>query len=171
MPKPTKEFRGLTIFELLAILAVIGTVIFWAVSSRSGLENKAFDATRKARITTVKEHLKSYILINGSFPSMEQFEDQEQRKEIFSELITDEGEDIFKDPKDSNITMDYVTDPLECAPETENPCRKASLTFILSDGQEFIRFAIEPGSQLDLLEESLSEEDQTSIPESLTTGE
>lgn len=167
MAKQTKDFRGLTIFELLTILAVVGVAILWALSSRSSLENKAYDATRKARVSIVKEHLKYYILENSSFPSMEEFNDQEKRSSIFSGLITDEGEEVFQDPKDSKLIMDYITDPEDCAPETDILCEKAALSFKLSDGQEFIKFAVKPGSEAEYLQEIIDEE-QTSIPQSLT---
>jgi competence protein ComGC len=168
MPKQSKDFRGLTIFELLTILIIIGGTVLWALSFRSGLQNKAYDETRKARVSTVKEYLKVYILQNGSLPSADQFNDEEQRKGLFADLIADEGEDIFKDPKNPKTIMEYIPDPEDCAPETDNLCNKAALTFTLSDGQDFTKFALEPGKEAEYLQDVLNDEQQNNIPQSLT---
>jgi len=167
--KTTKDFRGLTIFELVTILTIIGLVVLWALSFKGGLQNKADDAVRRGRVSTLKENLNAYILQSDSFPSTEDFLDDEKRKDIFSRLLSEEGEDALHDPRDKDRLIDYIAEPEGCAPETEVPCTRVSVSFTLSGGEEFIRFSIKPGTELEALEELDGEE--STIPESLTEEE
>ncbi len=157
--KPKKDFRGLTIFELSLIILVIGSVFYWAFANKRNLQNNIQDEIRKARVVAAKEYLRSYILQNNSFPTTESFLDEKTRADIFSDLISDEGQDALKDPKDKDQLIDYSAEPLDCAPDTDNPCTRASLSLILSNGDEFIRFAIKPGTELEQLQ-TLNQEEQ-----------
>jgi competence protein ComGC len=160
-PKPKKEFRGLTVFELSLILLVIGSVFYWAFANKRSLQNNIDDANRKARVIAAKESLKGYILQNDSFPSTEDFLDDKKRSDIFASLINDEGEDALKDPKDKDTLLDYIAEPEGCAPGTDNLCTRASIGLVLSNGDDFVRFAIKPGTELEQLQ-TLNEEQQQS---------
>jgi hypothetical protein len=148
-----KEFRGLTIFELAIIIAVILSSVLWALSFRSGLRNETFDAQRKGRVSTVSEYLKVYFLQKGSFPGVDDFEDEETRKIIFRTLLAEEGDDFLNDPKDKNILISYSSEPFGCSPETELICNRASAGLFLSNREEFVRFAFEPGKEAEILQE------------------
>lgn len=154
-----KEFRGLTVFELLAILAVIGGSIIWALSFRSGLQSKAQDEVRRARVSTLKEHLRYYVSENGSFPSNEQFDNEDTRKKLFSNFLLDQGEDALQDPKDSKQVINYFSEPEGCAPDTGIPCTKVSVSLTLSNGEDFVKFAIMPGKELEYLQKATDEGD------------
>ncbi len=167
--KKTKDFRGLTIFELITILAVIGVVILWALSFKGGLQNKADDAVRRGRVSAFKEHLNSYIQENDSYPSTEDFLNDDKRKLLFSKFLSEEGEDALNDPRDKSKLIDYIADPEGCAPGTEVLCNKASVGLTLSGGEEFTKFSIKPGSELEILQEQSSED--SAIPDSLTEGD
>lgn len=159
MPK-NKEFRGLTIFELSLILLVVGSVFYWAFATKKTLQNNLDDALRKSRVIAAKEHLRAYILENDSFPSTETYQDDEARKSIFEALIIDEGEDALDDPKIKDLKIDYLAEPAGCAENTENPCTRVALSLTLSNGQDFYRFAIKPGTESEQLKE-LQESDDT----------
>lgn len=164
--KPKKEFRGLTVFELSLILLVIGSVFYWAFANKRSLQNNIDDANRKTRVIAAKESLKSYILQNDSFPSTETFLDQKSRSEIFSELLSEEGQDFLTDPKSKDTLMDYVAEPEGCAPATENLCTRASLSLTLSGGDDFVRFAIKPGTELEQLQTLNQQNEQSDQPSS-----
>lgn len=151
----SKDFRGLTIFELLAILAVISISIAWALSFKGKLENKAFDEIRKSRVSTLKENLKTIYLQTGSFPSSEQFDDEATRKKLFPAFLADQGKDSMNDPKDKGLLISYISDPEGCTGNLENPCTKVALSLILSNGEEFVKFAFEPGKELEYLDEAI----------------
>ncbi len=159
--KTKQDFRGLTIFELSIILLIIGSVFYWAFTTKRSLQNNLDDALRKARVVAAKEHLKSYIIENDSFPSTEAFQDEEQRKEIFSSLLSEEGEDALKDPKEKDVAVDYIAEPVGCAPDTDNPCTRVSLSLTLNNGDDFSRFVIKPGSELEQLQTLNESEGQT----------
>ena len=168
------DFRGLTIFEILAILSIILGSIFWALSFKGNLENKNLDTERKARVSTFKEQLKTYVIENGSFPSDEQFEDEQIRKALFVSFLVDQGQDALNDPKDSDKLMSYSAEPEGCLPDTEKPCTKVSVGFKLSNGDLFIKFAVKPGFEQQYLTEAKINDDQKTkqILESVqTTGE
>jgi hypothetical protein len=155
-PQQNAEFRGLTIFEILVIAAVMLGSLFWAYSFRGSLVNKNYDTERKARVSTFKEHLRSYALENGSFPADEQFQTEETRNSLFASYLVDQGQDALNDPKDTDKLMSYSAEPEGCQPFTESPCTKVSVGFKLSTGELFIKFAVKPGSE----EQYLNQTDQ-----------
>lgn len=155
------DFRGLTIFELLVIAVIILGSVFWALSARSGMRNKTYDEVRRGRVSTLKENLRSYYLENNTYPTSEQFEDEKTRKKIFAFLLADQGKDFLNDPKDNNILISYVTEPEGCAGNEASPCQKVALSLKLSNGEEFIKFALEPGKELDAIEEAVQNGDVT----------
>ncbi len=163
----TKDFRGLTIFELLIILLAIGAAIFWGISTKKDLRNQLNDSIRRGRVSALKENLRGYVLQNGSFPSEESYYDEEQRKLIFSSYFLDEGEDALQDPTDSSVLIDYAPTPEGCAPDTEMPCEKVSLGMYLTDGEDFTRFVVTPGKEAELLLEESGGELDNLIPDSL----
>jgi len=152
-PQP-RDFRGLTIFELLIIAVIIFGSVFWAFSARSDMRNKAYDEARKGRVSTLKENLRTFYSENGSFPSSEQFENDDSRKKIFALLLADQGEDFLHDPQDKTMLIDYVTDPEDCDGTETKPCQKVALSLKLSNGEEFTKFALEPGKELEAIEEA-----------------
>jgi hypothetical protein len=157
-PKVTKkEFRGLTIFELTIILSVIGVAFFWALSLKSSLQNKVYDAERKGRLIALKENLQTYFLQNNTFPSEEQFNDENTRKDILDRYIASNGEDYLKDPKDNSKLILYLPEPEGCKAEEASICNKVSISLDLSNGEEFIQFVVAPGKELELLKETIEE--------------
>jgi type II secretory pathway pseudopilin PulG len=154
-----KDFRGLTIFELTIILSIIGATLFWALSLRSNLQNKVYDAERKGRVAALKEAMHGYFLENNTFPSEESFNDDKTRTGLFNAYSLDNGEDYFKDPKDKSKLINYIPQPEGCTGETGNICNKASISLDLSSGEEFTQFAIEPGKELEFLQESIDQGD------------
>lgn len=167
------EFRGLTIFEILVILSIILGSILWAFSFKGNLENKNLDTERKARVSTFKEQLKTYVVENGSFPSDEQFKDKELREALFVSFLIDQGQDALNDPKDSDKLISYSAEPEGCQPDTEKPCTKVSVGLKLSNGEQFIKFAVKPGfEQQYLLEAQINDDQRTKqILESGQTGD
>jgi hypothetical protein len=166
-PVKTKDFRGLTIFELLIILIAIGAAIFWGVSTKKDLRNQLNDSIRKGRVSAFNESLRSYVLENGSFPSEEQYYDEAKRKEIFSRFLLDEGENALQDPTDNSILIDYAPSPEGCAPDTEILCESVSLGMYLTNGEDFTRFAVKPGKEAELLLEESNNDVDNLIPDSL----
>lgn len=148
------EFRGLTIFELLAICAVILGAFLWALSARSNLTNQKLDIERKARVSTLKENLKTYVVANNSFPSDEQFQDEKSRGEIFKTFLIDQGSDALNDPKETSKLISYSAEPEGCAPGTDTICTKVSVGLKLSTGDLFIKFAVKPGEEIKYLKEA-----------------
>lgn len=149
----SSDFRGLTVFELAMILAVIGSVVLWAFSARAKIRNETFDEIRKARVVALKENLKSYLTANNTFPSQFQFDDDESRTEILSDYISDEGEDVFFDPKFKDNFIFYYPEPEGCLATSDSPCEKISLSFRLSDGEDFFRFALKPGTEFKYIDD------------------
>jgi Tfp pilus assembly protein PilE len=164
--KKAKDFRGLTIFELITILAIIGVVVLWALSFRGGLQNKTQDAIRRGRVSTFAQHLNVYITKNDSFPSTEDFLNNEKREDDFAEFLTEEGKDALNDPQDKNKVIDYIAEPEGCARDTETLCTRVSVGFSLSGGEDFVKFSIKPGTEAEAIQ-STSEDDST-VPQSLT---
>lgn len=155
-----KDFRGLTIFEILTILTIVGGAIFWALSSKTGMQNKVYDEQRRARVTTLKENLMTLVNKNGSFPSDEEFQNDDIRKNLFSSYLADYGQDYLGDPKDSQTLITYIAEPEGCLPNTDNPCTKVTVALKLSTGEQFIKFGVKPGSELEYLNQATEEEEQ-----------
>jgi hypothetical protein len=154
------DFRGLTVFELGVILAIILGSVLWALSFKSGLEQRTYDAIRKGRVSTISENLKVYFLQNGSLPSEDEFNDQQKREEIFKRLLIDEGSDFLNDPENQDQLVTYAPEPAGCAPETEVICDSAAISLMLSNKKEFVRFALEPGKEAELLKEINNQESE-----------
>lgn len=155
------DFRGLTIFEILVILSIILGSILWAFSFKGNLEKKNMDTERKARVSIFKEQLKTYVIENGSFPSDEQFKDEELRKTLFGPFLLDQGQNALNDPKDSDKLMFYLAEPEGCQPDTEKLCTRVSVGLKLSNGEQFIKSATKPGFEQQYLQESQNNEEQT----------
>lgn len=155
------DFRGLTIFELLIILAVVLGSFLWAFSARNNLRNQRIDTERKGRVSTLKEHLRSYVIQNGSFPSDSQFQDKDTRDSIFSTFVADQGKEALYDPKKTSQLISYSAEPEGCTATTEDPCTKVSVALELSNGDEYIKFAVKPGEELKYLQEATSSGDST----------
>lgn len=166
--KKTKDFRGLTIFELVTILAIIGGVILWSLSFRGGLKNQTTDAVRRGRVSTFTQHLNAYILQNKSYPSTEDFLNDDKRKDTFGQFLTDESKDALNDPKDKAKLLDYIAEPEGCAPDTDNPCTRVSVGLTLSGGEDFVKFSIKPGTEADALQSTTEDGSTTTVPQSLT---
>lgn len=143
-----EDFRGLTVFELIMIMAVIGGVILWAFSTRSAIRNEVYDETRKGRVTALKENLKLYMALNGTFPSQQQFDEEDSRLTLLAGYISDEGQNAFFDPQKKEELMLYYPEPEGCAATAEDPCELVSLSLQLSTGEEYFKFAVKPGTEL-----------------------
>lgn len=155
----SRDFRGLTIFELLLIGVVVLGSILWALSVRAGMNSKVYDEQKKARVSTLKENLMSVVEKDGSFPSQDQFQNEDKRKLLFSTFLGDYGSDSLTDPTDKERLITYVAEPEGCAPDTDNPCTKFTVALQLSSGEWFTKFGIKPGKELEYLQETT--QDQT----------
>lgn len=151
------EPRGLTIFELLSIGLVILATVLWALSSRSNLQKKIYDEQRRARVSVLKEDLSKLVQKDGSFPSNEQFENTESREKLFSDILADYGKDFLNDPKDKSILIGYSAEPEGCAPSSDTPCTKVTVGLTLSSGEEFFKFSVKPGYELEYLKQAAKE--------------
>lgn len=167
----SSNFRGLTIFELLLICLVIGGVFLWGFGNRSKLSNQNYDSVRKGRVSAIKENLRYYYLKNNTFPSEAQFQDTEEREAIFSTFIVDEGKEVFFDPQKTDQLATYIAEPEGCTATEEDPCTKVSISFTLSNGDEFYKFAFEPGKEVEyfdqLQEDSTDSEGQEQMLQEL----
>lgn len=156
-----KDFRGLTIFELLIISTAILGSILWAVSVRANMQNKVLDEQRRARVTTLKENLMSFVQQNGSFPAEDEFNNEEKRKQLFATYLGDYGQNFINDPKDKSILVSYVAEPEGCSGDSENPCTKITIALKLSNGDQFIKFGVKPGKELEYLNQVNQQDEST----------
>ncbi|HRV75845.1 MAG: hypothetical protein H6799_02460 [Candidatus Nomurabacteria bacterium] len=151
------NFRGLTVFELLLIVSVVLCSILWALSTRASMQNKVYDEQRIARVTALKENLMILVDRNGTFPNDEQFQNEEKRKELFNQYLSENGQDFLSDPKDKQKLISYIAEPEECAATFEDPCTKVTIALELSNGDQFIKFGIQPGREGEYLKQASEE--------------
>ncbi len=155
----TSSFRGLTIFELSLILIIVGGSLFWGLTQKAQTRSKLYDQERKLKVGLLAENLKVYVRENESFPATDKFNDKSRRDIAFSQFLSENGAGVMQDPADANKLISYTAEPENCAETTDNPCTKATLSLRLSDGTEYYRFAIKPGTESQYLEEVNSEPD------------
>lgn len=157
----TLEPRGLTIFELLSIGSVILAILFWALGSRSNMQKKLYDEQRRARVSVLKENLSKIVQRDGSFPSDEQFENAATREKLFSDILADYGRDFLNDPKDKSLLISYSAEPEGCAPGSATLCTKVTVGLTLSNGDDFFKFSVKPGYEVEYLKQAAKELQQS----------